>query len=152
MLVRLFFTLFAVHLGSQLNDLADGLLVFELVLLQIPEIGLESLVNLHLDKFLERLVVLRLQLNVVLLGDQQLMAGELLLVQLKLLLEGWQLIHLFSLGLLQLLDDRAALVLLLLDRKFEVLSLGVEDLAQLLLFRFQLINLFFHFFKFTVEF
>lgn len=127
-------------------------MVLVLILLEVSEVGLEGLVHLDLDKLLQALVLSGLQVDVGLLGDQKLVAGKLLLVQLKLLLESRKLVDLSSLGVLELTDDLGALVLLLGDGELEVLALGLEHLSKLGLFVFQLFDLLFHFFEFSVEF
>ena len=57
------------------------------------------------------------------------MNSQLLLIQLKLFLESWQLVDHLLLRVFQLLDDLSAPLLLLLNSKFEILPLRFQDLC-----------------------
>lgn len=152
LLVRFFFSLFTVDLSSELDELGDGLLVLILVLLEVPEVGLQGLVDLNLNKLFQALVLSGFQLYVGLLRDQKLVAGQLLLVELELLLECRKLVYLAALGVLKFADNLCGLVLLLGDSELEILALSLKQLGQLCLFMLQLIDLLFHFLEFSVEF
>lgn len=72
------------------------------------------------------------------------MCPELLLVKLQLLLEGGKLIYKLFLAILELTDNLATAIFLLLKSELEVCSLGLENLRKLALLHSQLVNLFLH--------
>ena len=118
-------------------------LVLKLIFLQISQVSLKCLIDLALNKLLQALILLHLQLYIVLLRDQELMATKLLLVQLKLLLECWHLVYHVSLRILQLFDDLGASAFLLAQSKFEILSLSFEHLSKLCFLGTKLFSLLF---------
>jgi len=61
------------------------------------------------------------------------MSTQLFLVELKLLLEGRQLVNHLFLGILELLNQQATFRFCLLNAELEVLPLGLENLGQLVL-------------------
>ena len=132
---------FPVQLRLVLQQLRSCLLVVVPLLVKVPQVRLQRLVDLDLHKLFEALVLLHLQLDVGLLRDQQLMRRQLLLVQLQLLLECWQLIDHLFLGVFQLFDYLGTSLLLLLEGELEVLALGLQDLGQLLLLEPHLLDL-----------
>ena len=72
------------------------------------------------------------------------MSSEFLLVELQLFLEGGKLIDQLFLRILKFADDLATAILLLLESKLEVCSLGLKNLRELALLLPQLLNLFLH--------
>lgn len=70
------------------------------------------------------------------------MCPELLLVELQLFLEGGKLIDELLLGILELTDNLATAIFLLLESELEVGSLGLKNLRKLALLHSQLVNLF----------
>lgn len=135
---------FPFQLRLVLQQLRSCLLVVVSLPVQVPQVRLQRLVDLDLHELFEALVLLHLQLYVGLLGDQQLMCRQLLLVQLQLLLERRQLVDHLLLGVLQLFDYLGTSLLLLLECELEVLALGLQDLGQLLLLEPHLLDLPFH--------
>ena len=129
---------------SVLQNLRSRILIIEPELVKVPQIQLQRLVHANLHELLQALVVFDLELNVRLLGDQELVGGELLFVQLKLLLESGHLIDHLFLGVLELFYDLGAPLLLLLNGKFEILTLRFQNLSELLLFEPQLLHLSLH--------
>jgi hypothetical protein len=67
--------------------------------------------------------------------------SELLLIQLKLFLESWHLVYHVLLRISQFFDDLSVFTLLLLHGKFEILTLGFQNLGKLRLFRSHLFDL-----------
>lgn len=104
---------------------------------------MKRLVDLALDEFLQALVLLHFELHIVFLRDQQLMAAELLFVQLQLFLESWHFVNHVPLRIFQFLDDLSASAFLLAQSEFEVLSLGFKHLSKLCFLSPQLLSLLF---------
>jgi hypothetical protein len=71
------------------------------------------------------------------------MAAELLLVQLKLLLEGWHLVNHLALGVFKLTDNCCTFAFLLGQGELEVLALCLHNLGELSLLVPELVNLLF---------
>lgn len=105
-------------------------------------VGLQGIVDFDLNELFQRLILFRFQFNVVFLWNEKLMCPELLLVELQLFLEGGKLIDELLLGILELTDNLATAIFLLLESELEVGSLGLKNLRKLALLHSQLVNLF----------
>ena len=134
----------SLELSFQLNELGNCLVVVKLILFQVLDVGLQSIVHFDLNELFERLILLHFEFHVLLFRNQKLVRGEFLLVEFQLLLEGGKLIHELFLGVLQLANNLAATVLLLLQSELEVGALSLQNLGELALLQPQLINLFLH--------
>lgn len=104
------------------------------VLLLLSQAQLQGLINSHLDELLEALVRLDLELDVLLFRADEATRRQLLLIQLKLLLEGRQLVNHLLLRVAQFTNDLIRAMLLLLKSEFEILALRLQNLTELLLF------------------
>lgn len=93
LLQLLFLHALSVSRSASADQVLRSKLVLSAVLLLLSEADLKSLVDAHLDEILETLVRLDLELDVLLFGAHEAACGQLLLVELELLLEGGQLIH-----------------------------------------------------------
>ena len=63
-----------------MDELGGLFLGLELILFQISKIGLQSFVNFHLNELFQTLILLKFELNIRLLRDQELVSAKLLLV------------------------------------------------------------------------
>ena len=104
------------------------------VLLLLSQAQLQGLINSHLDELLEALVRLDLELDVLLFRADEATRRQLLLIQLKLLLEGRQLVNHLLLRVAQFTNYLIRAMLLLLKSEFEILALRLQNLTELLLF------------------
>lgn len=76
----LFLVSLSIYEWFKMDELGGLFLGLELILFQISKIGLQSFVNFHLNELFQTLILLKFELNIRLLRDQELVSAKLLLV------------------------------------------------------------------------